>query len=240
MGKINRLFPSLLFVLFFILVVAPLNTVEANALEIALVCRTANCTNTDRDVALKDHLNALGHTITMFDDDDTSWDPESFSGVVISASVDSWKVAWLKDKVVGILTLSGNNNNEFWLANAGHSNAADTTTVVIMDDTHPITQDFNDGVTDVASTTGNGGWMRSWQAGQAEPLAVYTHDTKKAKILVIDEGQTLVNGDQASERRAFIGAEFFAKLNSDGLTLFDRTLEWITYSIPSVTSNQEP
>jgi len=79
--------------------------------------------------------------------------------------------------------------------------------------------------------------MRQWDSGEGDPLAVYTSNLKRAKILVLEKGDNYTNGQPAPERRAFFGAQWFDYISDpDGRNIFDKTLEWTSNTGLSMSS----
>ena len=203
----------------------------ASSLNIAMVCGKSDCNNSNKDVPLKDHLTeVLGHMVTTFNDDDDSWNPTDFDVVIISESVKSSKTGGLKDAIVPILTVEGANSDELAMADGGSSKSGKSKYIIIDDPSaHYITQGFAAGVPiQVTTSVNNLGHMKGYEGYGLEELAHYdTTGSTKAKILVADAGAALVDGTStAADKRVFFGAQYFANLNDNGITLFDRALEW--------------
>ncbi len=201
-----------------------------SGLNIALIVNDSAALDPDTDVPLRDHLETtLGHSVTLKNDFDSSYDPTTFDAVVISESVDSYLNAWLKDEVVGILTVEGRNWDELEMGTAGDSLGGGDTDIDITDNTHYITQVFPTGVLTVTSVTTNLGSMSGW-ANDVNKLAHYDSGPTFAKLLVVEKGGVLQGGTNTSaDRRVFFGAQYFANLNEDGRTLFNRSLDWVAY-----------
>ncbi len=174
--------------------------------------------------------------MTNFDDNDQAWTPTSYDVVVISESVSSGNNAWLKSQAVGILTLEGANNDEFELGSGADSGGGGDTQINITDNSHYITSVFPTGVRTVTTVTTNLGYMSGWANGVTK-LAHYNSNSTFAKLLAVDNGGVLQGGiNTAAERRAFWGARYFANLTADGITLFNRALDWVAYNTGDVTA----
>jgi len=199
-------------------------------LHLALVCKRSNCTDSDKDVPLKNHLESLGHIVDTYNDDNKSWNPAvGYDALVISESVKSDKIAWLKDKVVPILTVEGANSDELSMGDGGSSSSGKSKFIIIdVPSAHYITQGFPANVQIQVTTSVNDlGHMTGYDGYGLQELAHYdTSGAEKAKILVADSGALLVDGSSAADKRVFFGAKYFANLNDNGITLFDRALEW--------------
>ena len=209
-------------------------TVTVNAavnLNVALVCGTVACADANLDVPLVNHLTStLGHTVTNFDDADQAWTPTSYDVVVISESVGSSNNAWLKAQAVGILTVEGSNWDELEMGSAGGASGGADTQINITDNTHYITSVFTTGVRAVTTVTTNLGSMSGWANGVGK-LAHYNSNSTLAKLLYVDIGGVLQGGiNTAADRRAFWGAQYFANLTADGITIFNRALDWVAYN----------
>ena len=210
------------------------NGPERTPLNIALICATATCTDANIDVPLKNHLSTtLGHTVTMFIDTNHTWTPTNYDVVVISESVLSGNTAWLKTWAVPILTVEGQNWDELELGTSGDSNFGGDNNINITDNSHYITSVFPLGVlqvTDPATTDVNNdlGYIAGWANGVMK-LANYNGTPAWAKLLYVDAGGVLQGGvNTAAARRCFFAARYFARLNANGVTIFDRCLDWVT------------
>jgi len=205
------------------------STPVTTQLNIAVICEDEDCDHKKKDIPLVTYLVDAGHTVTTFGDEDMSWDPESglFDAVVISESVHSDNTEWLKFKGVGILTLEGNTDDDLGLADEGSSKGGKSTNIVIVDNTHPITSSFPLGSLTVTTSSKHLGDMEGW-ANDVTLLGHYEGSPEKAKLLVIDAGQTLTDGDVSADKRVFYGVQFFDKLTLDGITIFDNALLWLT------------
>jgi len=71
------------------------------------------------------------------------------------------------------------------------------------------------------------GVMKGW-TNDVTLLGHYEGTPEKAKLLVIDAGQTQSNGNTAADKRVFYGVQFFNNLTVDGKTLFDNALAWVS------------
>jgi len=212
-----------------------------SSLNVLLVCNGTNCGHLHQDAPLRDYIDSkVSNLDTKKASDPTPWDLTGYQLIVISPTANPSTVAWLNNEEKGILTIKGSSNDEFLLSNYGNDELDGSTTVVILDDSHYITQGYTDGVTDIANSTGHAGYMRNWSSGESNPLAVYTSNPKQARILIIDKDQILVNNEIAKDRRAFFGADWFSNLSPDGINLFNRTLDWVAYNTPEVSFVRDP
>jgi hypothetical protein len=205
---------------------------EFNVLNVALICATATCTDANIDVPLKNYLIALGHNVTTYIDTNTSWTPTNYNVVVISESTLSSNTAWLKNIAVPILTVEGQNWDEFDMGTGGDSNLGGSLDIDITDNTHYITSVFPLGVLTInnagTNTSNDLGYMAGWANG-VNKLANYTSNASWARLTYVDKGGALVTSGTAAERRVFFGARYFGQLNSDGVKIFDRSLQWVSY-----------
>jgi len=198
-------------------------------LNIALVCKKSSCNDDEEDIPLKNHLESLEHTVETFKDDDKSWTPENYDVIVISASAELEETAWLKDALAPILTIQGEDSDELAMGDGGSSKGGKSKYIIIDNPSaHYITQGFAAGVPiQVSTSVDNLGHMTGYDGYGIQELAHYdTNGAVKAKILVADSGALLVDGSSAADKRVFFGAQHFDNLNANGITLFDRALEW--------------
>jgi len=203
---------------------------HAQSLDVALVCGTSGCADVDRDVPIRNHLTTtLGHTVTNFDDNDQTWIPTSFDVVVISESVLSSNIAWLKDQAVSIFTVAGTNWDELEMGSGGSSSGGGDTDIK-PDNSHYITGVFSNAVRTVTTVATNLGDMSGWANG-VRKLAHYKSNSTLAKLLYVEAGGVLQGGvNTAAERRVFFGVQYFANLTADGITLFNRSLNWAAHN----------
>jgi hypothetical protein len=199
------------------------------SLDILMICADAACSTANTDTDLRDYMNnTLGHNVTT--DDATERSTAGFDAVVVSESVTSGDTAWLKDDSIGILTVEGTNNDEFDLGTSGDSTGAPDGDVEIQNGSHYITQDYNtNDVVTIASTTSNLGYMGGW-SNDVQALAVYDSTPTQSWLLAVENGGTLTDLTTAAERRVFLGAQYFANLNSNGTDIFERSLNWVSYN----------
>ena len=205
---------------------------EAGVLNLALICATATCTDVNIDVPLKNHLIALGHTVTTYIDTNHTWTPTNYDVIVISESVLSANTAWLKPYAVPILTVEGQNWDELSMGTSGDSNLGGSLDIDIVNNTHFITSVYPLGTLTIntagTNTSNDLGYMAGWANGVTD-LATYTSNSSWARLLVVDKGGALVTSGTAAERRVFFGARYFGELTSDGIRIFDRALAWVSY-----------
>ncbi|MFQ5481544.1 MAG: hypothetical protein ACE5ER_02200, partial [Nitrospinaceae bacterium] len=211
-----------------------INPPTSTSLQVALVVRNPGNLDVNRDVPVLTYMQSnLQHIVTLKDDNDQTWDPvvDGYSAVVISSSVLRRKVGWLAPFNVGILTLHGNTFNTFSLGTGGATfGPVNSTDIVVQNPTHYIMQvpPFSSGGTHTIYTNAdNSGHMQGWSNG-VTALATHQPNATRGRLLVVDAGALLVNGNPAPSRRAYFAARFFANLNTDGQELFKRSLEWVT------------
>ena len=199
-------------------------------LNVALICSLATCADANLDVPLRNHLSTtLGHTVTNFDDNDQTWTPTLYDVVAISESAGSSNNAWLKAEAVGIFFVEGFNWDELEIGTAGDNGGGDTQ-INITDNSHYITAVFPTGVRTVTTVATNLGSISGWANGVTK-LAHYNSSPTLAKLVYVDNGGVLNGGvNTAAERRAFFGAQYFANLTADGITLFNRAFNWAAYN----------
>lgn len=203
--------------------------VPVYALDIALIVLNAGAPDANKDVPLRDHLQtSLGHTVTLKNDSDSSYDPTTYDCIVISESVTSGNTGWLKNRIVPILTIEGCNNDEYELASTGVSDTTADTDVDIVDDTHYIAAGLSGTVT-AYTVAANIGYMSGW-ANDVKPIARFNAAPTQATVLYVEKGGLLRGGvNTAAERRVFVAAQYFNNLGANGVSLFNAALEWATY-----------
>ncbi len=208
---------------------------STDPLNIALVVGRPSNLHSDKDVPLKNHIESLlgpADTLTLFDDNDKTWDPSEYNAIIISESVSSSKTKWLKQAPTGILTVEGANSDELAMGDGGSSSKGKSNSIVIAAN-HPITQGFA-GTIQVTTINNHLGHMtdkNSWFGTDIQLLAYYsTGGDIKAKILAVEKGGELNDGSEAKGKRVFLGAQYFAHLNDNGKTLFNQALQWILWT----------
>ena len=200
-------------------------------LSVALICADVTCPDVNLDIPLRNHLSTtLGHTVTNFDDNDQTWTPTLYDVVAISESAGSSNNAWLKAEAVGIFFVEGSNWDELEFGSAGDASSGGDTQIDITDNSHYITAVFPIGVRTVTTVATNLGQISGWANGVTK-LAHYNTSPTLAKLAYVDNGGVLNGGvNTAAERRAFFGAQYFANLTADGITLFNRAFNWAAYN----------
>ena len=235
-------------------------TLEVHAaghLTIAVICDAVDVGDCHEDSSLMTYLrDTYGDNKVMTFDDTASNNLQFFPHfntvdvVVVTESVSSWTVSWLQTADYshgrpGIVTLEASNNNEFWLAKEGASNTpagsgysvSSNDNLIVLDNSHHITQGLGDGSPTVTADGLNTGYMRGWETGDAKPLGVFANDVSMAGILAMEKGGNLVdknddgiqNDGTANTRTVFVASRYpteFVQPNSDGKLLLDRAIEW--------------
>jgi hypothetical protein len=216
------------------------NGPESPPLNIALICATAACTDATIDVPLKNHLSTtLGHTVTTYIGTDHTWTPTNYDVVVVSESTNSADSGWIKTLAVPILTVEGQNWDEYELGTSGDSNIAGSVSIDITDNSHYITSVFPLGTLQVNNTGTDTSLAIGYMSGLANgvtPLANVTTFPARIRLSYVDAGGVLVGGvNTAAERRCFFAARYFGTLNANGITIFNRCLEWVSYMVGAAT-----
>lgn len=200
-------------------------------LDVLLICGTSACNNANEDTALLNYIETtLGHNVTKADTTEVS--TSAYDVVVVSSSISSSLVSWLKDDATPVLTLEGANYDEFDLGTGGATMGTTDTDFDIQDNSHYITVEQTTGDLTVSSSTTHNGYFSGW-ANDVQALAVSSASSSEGRIVIADSGDTLADSSTAAERRAFFGASYFADLNSAGEDLFTRTLDWTAYNAAS-------
>lgn len=201
-------------------------------MNVAFVVNNPGNLHAQREVGYNNHLaNVLGHNVSLFNDDDQAWIPTNFDVVVLSGSGGSSDDAWLSGIAVPVLTLYAQDFNEFSLGTNRDTNGEEVLGTVQIAN-HFITRvfglgnfAFDDGV---AINQPDRGYITGF-SNQVTSLISYAV-AGESKLLVVQNGGTLVNGNQAPARRAFLGMRHYTEagrvLNRNGLKLFNRTLAW--------------
>ena len=223
-----------LFLSFALLLGAGIFAPLQSQLNVALICANVTCPDVNLDVPLRNHLaTTLGHTVTNFDDNDQTWTPTLYDVVAISESAGSSNNAWLKAQAVGIFFVEGSNWDELEIGTGGDATGGGDTQINITDNSHYITSVFPTGVRTVTTVATNLGQISGWANGVTK-LAHYNSSPTLAKLAYVDNGGVLNGGvNIAAERRAFFGAQYFANLTADGITLFNRAFDWAAYNTAS-------
>lgn len=210
---------------------------QSSELKVALIVKEpwVSQLHSQIDLPLYNHLLSLGLVLNedlfLVDDDDitNNWSPPTGVNVlVISESVSSGKVSELKNFPIGIVTVEGYTWDELDLGTSGDGVNGAGTSINILDNTHYITKEHSLGPVTIADISGNSGQIKGWTANgaQIDALGVYVSDSSEARLLAVESGEKLADGTDAADRRVFLGARYFANLNSVGENLFDRSLTW--------------
>lgn len=196
-------------------------------LDIAFVVNNPANLHASREVPLNNHLqNVLGHTVTLFDDDNQGWTPTNFDLLVLSGQGGINDDLWLANQAVPILTVDAQNYNEFQLGTSQSRNGGGATGTIFA--AHFITEIFPIGPPPITLDTGGQRGRIQGFTNDVTMLVHYGTNTARAKILVVEAGGLLVDGvTNAPAKRAFFGAREFGFLNNDGISLFNRTIAWL-------------
>ncbi len=196
------------------------------ALNVILICATGTCTATSSDVPINNELVSLGHTVTTIIDTDTTWDTSAYDLAVISESVNSGNTGWLKTESIPILTMEGSNWDEYDLGTGGTSDSLTSRDINIVNGTHYITENLGTGTFTIYTGASAGGGDISGWSNDVQNLAFYSGSGTLSALLVVENGGTLVDSTTAAERRAFFAGFDFGSLNANGLTIFERAVDW--------------
>jgi hypothetical protein len=195
-------------------------------LNVILICATGTCSAASSDVPIETELTNLGHTVTTIIDTDQTWDTSLYDLAVISESVNSGNTAWLKTETIPILTTEGSNWDEYDLGTGGSSASLTSTDINIVNGSHYITETFGTGIVTIYNGASAGGGDISGFSNDVQNLAFYSGSGTLSAITVVESGGTLADSSTAAERRSFFAGFDFEELNTDGLTLFARTVDW--------------
>ena len=205
------------------------DAIENTALSIAMICERNDCTNANKEVPLREHLVDLGYKVETFGHKNKSRIPTNYDLVVVSESVSSSNLEWLRDSPADLLTLEGANHDELFGDDGGKSAAGGETSIEITSQPHAIITNAESklgiplqGQTiEVTNNDEHLGFMKNNDPDVKE-LANYEGKPNKAKILAADAGVT----DTNAGKRVFFGAQYFDNLNAAGVALFDSAVEW--------------
>ena len=198
-------------------------------LNVAFVVNNPGSLSATREVPINTHLGTtLGHTVTLFNDGDTTWTPTNFDVIVLSGGGDS-SDTWMVGFAVPILSLHARDFDNLDIG-TGHNRNGGGTNARVIDNNHFITKIFSTGLTtfDTGGTI-NRGWINGW-ANDVDELVTYNNVTR-AKLLYVESSGTLASGGgTAADRRVFMGTRQWingsVSVNRDGMKLFNRALAW--------------
>ena len=186
------------------------------------------------DASLRTRLEGLGLTVALRDGRVAqAADTTSRKLVLISESVDSSSLATrLRDVAVPVITfeeslfddmrLTGGNEGNDW------GNVNDQTKINVVAPTHPIAVDAGLGAGLATVVGSNDTFHFGKPAAGAQIVATLAGSSQRATVFTYATGAALAGGQAAPARRvaAFFNERTAAKLNANGLRLFDAMVRW--------------
>lgn len=189
-------------------------------------------------------FESWGYTVTYLDDSDSQADYDAAVAVndvvYVSESCSSSKVnTKLRDVTIGVVTDEGYLHDEFGFTTSSSHYDSWTTTIDIIENTHPITTGFSTGSLTVFSSSIDTYYVYSTIASGVTVLAERP-GTSYANFMVADTGDTLHHGAAAGRRVMFSGSDGmnFNHLGTDGQTLMRRSIEWAAGAAPTATGSE--
>jgi hypothetical protein len=209
-------------------------------LDVALVTANASVLPSN-DVPLRNHLLAMGHRVTLVDDNTLTQAPvtavlNAADVVVISSSVSTGLASWasfVRHLGTPIVLLEPLIAGKLGLVPTGTT--AGTATgqkTVRITGTHPIAAGLPVGVHTVTNVATTFNWFKPVPA--ATVVATQPTNGTRAEIFALDWGGALAGGGAAEARRVgfFLGLPAPATANTTGWRLFEAALDWAALPEP--------
>ena len=185
-----------------------------------------------QDLARQAQMEAWGYTVTPISASDSQ---ALFDAAVavndlayISEEVNSGQLnTKIKDATIGIVSEERALNDDFGISSG--NNSYNQTQIDIQDNSHYITFLFSTGLLTIATSNTSLIRANGTLAGGAQVLAERVSSSSPS-LIAIETGGALYGGGSAAGRRVMLpfgGNPFdFNLLNSDGLTIMRRSVEW--------------
>ncbi|MAE62214.1 MAG: hypothetical protein CMJ49_12770 [Planctomycetaceae bacterium] len=206
---------------------------ESSSRKLLLVTSPADPLSSE-DAARKAQFEQWGWTVTVIDDDASSADVDQAladNDVVYVAENTNANDADedLEDSPIGVV----NEDTGLWdalgLASTdGLGTSYDT--IYVKDNTHYTTSQFSLGYVQIFSSSQPVGYTSSLTSGASNLCSYGSNDPLNASMATLEKGATQADGSPAPARRVCMpigGSSFdWNALNSNGLTLIERCIEW--------------
>ena len=197
---------------------------------------------TSQDQAKQTQLDVWGYNVSLIEATATLAEIDAAVAladvVYVSEEINATDLSTkLTDATIGIVSEDAYLNDELGISSgrAGYVN----TQIDITDNTHYITQPFSTGPLTIATASADfqvaSGTLASGIQGLAEQPS-----SSNPTLLAIDAGEALVSGSAAGRRVMLPGGPNsfdFTLLNSDGLTIVKRAIEWAAVPLSTTTTH---
>lgn len=187
------------------------------------------------DQAIINHLSGEGFLVTPYDDDRANRPDAATIGaasdvVIVSSTISSSNVAGDFNTVAVPVIFWENallSQTRMPLADSGGT-VPSTTSISIVNNTHPITEDEALGTLQVYSSGATMSIARAPYGSGVQLLATRAGAPADGAILVAEQGALLLNGQTAADRRVYFFLEDSGWLTatSDAQQLFDKAVCW--------------
>jgi len=199
-----------------------------SAAEIGYVIQTPYPINSD-EAAIIDLLEDNGHSVTFLDD--VAFDTLNYDLIIVGKDVPN--IEWIFNNAnIETLFLS-----QSAAKNAGVSVYSGTTSgynIIISDNEHIITQEFNLGNLKIYDNQESLGYLYGCKATGAKDLA-YKSESYRSSILLLKKGSLLIDSGcsdrdiEIFERNIFFGMPIANEWTLNTKTLFLNSIDWAIY-----------
>ncbi len=210
---------------------------------ILFVVNDANAINV-ADTAIRDRLQALGHTVSVITAlSSASGDANGKDLVIISSTVTSGQIGTkFRDVTVPVINWETALQDEFLFTTGPNQGTATAqSTLNLVNAGHPLAAGLPSGIRSVMSGTATSGF--SWGQPGGSPIIIARLNAAAPNdqpcIYAYEMGAAMLTGNAPARRvHLFLQNDTFTNLNNDGKTLFDAAVSWAiaTPTIP-VTAN---
>ena len=204
--------------------------------SIAFIVGNSGSLNASFETAFKDRLEVtLGHTCTVIDD--SAAETTDFSGYAIiwsSMLCAPTAIDGLKTTVKPMMFGEQLVTDDYGFGDSG-SDRSPEQIHNIVDNTHYITSPFSTGNITIYTSGTNTKYFENWANDVNCLMDLGGAHTDKCSLAEIDKGETLADASTAADRRVWWGPYKGSDLDTDGWTLFDRSIAWLLAGIAAPT-----
>ncbi|NOZ41159.1 MAG: hypothetical protein GXP24_13170 [Planctomycetes bacterium] len=182
-----------------------------------------------------DLMNGWGYDVTVISQQasQSEIDAELANATVVYASGEASGTtigAKLNAATIGVVTESFANAEQLGFYSSLTALSSNRSTISIVNTSHYITSGYATGNLTVASSSQSMKWTTSTTAPDAATIAEADAATNFPSLLILDAGDLLASGANSAGRRCQLpwgeGGFDVTALNTDGLALMQRAIEW--------------
>ena len=182
-----------------------------------------------------DLMDGWGYDVTVFSQQASQAEIDAelanVNGVYVSGEASGATIGTkLNTATLGVVTESFANAEQLGFYSSLSSSSQSSTTINITNTSHYITSGYATGNLVIATSSQDIKWTTSTLAPDAATVAEADIALNQPSLLILDADDQLASGDAALGRRCQLpwgeGSFDVAALNTDGLTIMQRAIEW--------------